>query len=170
MKEMNQVEDQKTGATKIVLFHKHDGMGTPEVRELPPFVIVRWIPAPKVEAPPATGSEQLDKDIQQMSKSAGIPQTADELTAGWNEFGAENIQSRELQIGGTKAFEATAVAKPGTAFVSLFGGQLVGPDQMYRVIAIPSTSGYYEIIRVAPKDSEELVEADKIVDSLTFTP
>lgn len=168
MKELNSLEDPRTGETTIVLFRWLDDIDkTMDPR--PPMVTITWIPKQQMPAP----GPDLEGGVPQVEQGPmGIPVLQSGLTSGWTEFGATQIQTQEMTWQGAyQAEEATAVAEPGTAFFSTeTGGQLVGLKQNVRVVRVETPGGYYQIKRVVPDKPEHLLrDADSIVNSVQIT-
>jgi len=169
VKDLDTVEDPKTGAVAVVLFRKLDPTDR-EVTERPPMVKVVWRPRPgqAPQAEPATPAGVPDVTRGPL----GVPTMDSGITSGWTEFGALEIQQRELTWpGNIPAEEATALAQPGTAFLAFYGtGQLVGAAQRVRVVALKLQNGTFEIVRIAPDGKADLIrQADQIVDSIRVT-
>jgi hypothetical protein len=170
VKDLDTVDDPKTGAMAVVLFRKLDPTDR-EVTERPPMVKVIWRPRPaqsaqQPEAPLPGGVPAVTRG------PLGVPTMDSGITAGWTEFGAVDIQQRQLTWpGNIPAEEATALAQPGTAFLAFYGtGQLVGAAQRVRVVALKLQNGTYEIIRIAPDGKADIIrQADQIVDSIRVT-
>jgi len=166
VKDFNTVEDPKTGAVLLAIFRKVSDIDK-EVRESPPMVKVVWIPRRQTASEPVVPPESGVPDMTRGPH--GIPVMDTGITAGWTEFGAQDIQTKQITwAGNIPAEEATALANPGTAFLAtIAGGQLAGLAQHVRVVALKLPTGTFEITRVAAPDTEGLVEqADQIVDSI----
>ncbi len=170
VKDLDTVEDPKTGATAVVLFRRLDPTDR-EVTERPPMVKVVWRPRPAQA--PAQPEAPLPGGIPSVGRGPlGVPTMDSGITAGWTEFGAVDIQRRDITWpGNIPAEEATALAQPGTAFLAFYGtGQLVGAAQRVRVVALKLQNGTFEIIRIAPDGKADIIgQADRIVDSIRVT-
>ncbi len=164
-----QVEDPKSGETTVALWEaRGTRSSTTTAEQRPPYVMIRYQPGAPPAVPPA-GSSNLETSPEEQPRVLGVPTSKSDVTAGWMEFGAQDIQSRDTQFAGVAAQEGTALLKPGTAAYSTYTGQLGGKDELLRVIVIPAAAGRYEITRVAEPGSEALKQADAIVDSIHFT-
>ncbi len=159
-------EDAKTGVVRIVLFHKPGPMEQgPELGEYPPFVKVTWTPG---AASPSQAQTEAAPD--EGARVMGVPTASQGVTAGWQELGGTEIQSRSITFAGSPAEEGMALLNTGTVLFSAYTNQLQGTPKRLRVIRIDSKGGYYEVTRVVSTDPpSDLTEAEQIVNSLRFT-
>ncbi|MCC6485645.1 MAG: hypothetical protein IT209_12430 [Armatimonadetes bacterium] len=162
-----QVEDPKTGETTVVLWEQAGTRSGSTAQQRPPYVMIRYQPGATAPAP--AGSSNLETSPEQQPEVLGVPTVKSDVTAGWLEFGAQDIQSKDTQFAGVAAQEGTALLKAGSAAYSTYTGQLAGKDELLRVIIAPAATGRYEITRVAEPNSPALAQADQIVDSIRFT-
>lgn len=158
-------EDPRAGVVRIVIFHKPGPMeDSKSVDEYPPYVKITWTPG-AAPAAGAGGETAPDEGARVM----GVPTAAQGITAGWQEFGGEEIQTRRITLAGAAAEEGTALLKSGTALFSTYTGQLQGRPNRLRVVRINAAGGYYEITSIAPTEPPgELEEAGQIVNNLQF--